>query len=61
MSSTEEQHPVQQRTTDRGAPPLGEGVRWRCPHWRPQDPDASEVKIASKVSVKVASRSRTRN
>jgi hypothetical protein len=31
---------VQQLTTDRADPPLGEGVRSRCPHWRPQDPDA---------------------
>jgi hypothetical protein len=31
------------------------------PAWRPQDPDASEAKIAAKVSVKVASRSRSRN
>jgi hypothetical protein len=29
MSSTEEQHPVQQLTTDRADSPLGEGVRWR--------------------------------
>ena len=29
LSSTSEQHPVQQLTTDRADPPLGEGVRWR--------------------------------
>jgi hypothetical protein len=50
--------PVQQLTTDCADPPLGEGVRWRCPHWRSQ---ASEAKIASKVSVNLASRSRSRN
>ena len=61
LSSTQEQHPVQQRTTDRGDPPLGEGVRWRCPHWRPPEPDAWEARIAAQVLVKVASRSRTRN
>ena len=48
-------------TTDRADSPLGEGVRWRCPHWRPPEPDAWEARIAAQVSVKVASRSRTRN
>jgi hypothetical protein len=38
MSSTQEQHPVQQLTTDRADPPLGEGVRSRRPHRRAQHP-----------------------
>src|SRR4029453_18709944 len=40
MSTTKDQHPVQQLTTDRPDPSLGERVRTWCPHRRPQGSDA---------------------
>jgi hypothetical protein len=52
---------VQQLTTDRADPPLGEGVRSLCPHWRPQDPDALGGEDRIEGVVTLASRSRSRN
>src|SRR4029450_232229 len=40
MSTTKDQHPVQQLTTDRPDPSLGERVRTWAPHRRPQSSDA---------------------
>jgi hypothetical protein len=40
MSTTKDQHPVQQLTTDRPDPSLGERVRTWRPHRRPQGSDA---------------------
>ncbi len=40
MTSTHDQHPVQQLTTHRAHPPLRVGVRPRRRHGRPQDPHA---------------------
>src|SRR5215218_6986000 len=47
MSSTHDQHPVQQLTTDRADPSLGDGVyTWR-PHRRPQhlDPPGGQGRV----------------
>jgi hypothetical protein len=41
--------------------PTARRRRSGCPHWRPQDRDALGAKLASKVSVNLASRSRSRN
>jgi hypothetical protein len=61
MSSTNDQHPVQQLTTDRADPSLGVGVRpWR-PHRHAQRLDPWAAKTASNVAVNLASRSRSRN
>jgi hypothetical protein len=40
MSTTKDQHPVQQLATDRPDPSLGERVRTWRPHRYQQDPDA---------------------
>jgi hypothetical protein len=40
LSPAQDQHPVQQLTTDGADPPFGERVRPRRPHRRAQDPDA---------------------
>lgn|GEM_PF-1689309 len=62
MAPTKQQHPVQQLTTDRADPPLGDRVRSWCPHRRPHRIRLpSEAKTASKGSVNLASRSRSRN
>ena len=61
MPLTQDQHPVEQLTTYGADPAFGERIRSRRTHRCPQDSDALEAKIASKVSVNFASRSRMRN